>query len=107
MPLVPSSASAVENSERFDLFRTTGTGLRFYVQPLASDVAKAIKVGSRDFQFLCGQAGDQCLLVLIRDGNILRQEPKSDGDLDSSDVLEVLEFLSQWELRARRQRNEQ
>lgn len=97
MSLVPKSAFTVERSEDFRLLQTTKAGVRYYVRPLSADVANAIIIGSRDFQFLCGQAGNQCLLVLIRDGKILRQEPKPYGDLENADVMEVLTFLSHWE----------
>jgi hypothetical protein len=72
MCLVPSNAHDVEVSDQFELRGTTKTGIRHYVRALKSEIADAITIGSRDFQFLCGQSGDQCLLVLIRDGRILR-----------------------------------
>jgi len=97
MDLVPSNAAEVEASTQFELAHTTKEGLRFYVRALSRGVADTIVIGTRDFQFLCGDGDGQYLLVLIREERILRGEPKPGGDLEKSDVTEVLAFLSQRE----------
>ncbi len=95
MDLVPSTAAEVTDSVQYELARATKNGLLLYVRFLRREVADQIVVGSRDFTFLCGDGDNQYLLVPIRDGRILRGEPKPYGDLEKSDVMEVLSILSQ------------
>lgn len=95
MDLVPSTAVEVAESDQFELVRSTETGLRLYVRPLQRQVADKIIIGSRDFTFLCGDGDNQYLMVPVREGVILRGEPKPYGDLEKSDILEVVSLLSQ------------
>jgi len=100
MNLVPSTGAGVKASVEFELVQVSKDGLHFYVHRLSRDVGDAIVIGTRDFTFLCGQGEGQYLLVLIRNGKILRGEPKPYGDLEKADVIEVTEFLSRPEGRA-------
>jgi hypothetical protein len=95
MDLIPTTAAEVERSILFELARRTETGLCLYVRPLKREIADQIMAGSRDFKFLCGEGDNQYLLVPIREGRILRGEPKPNGDFEKSEVIEVLSLLSQ------------
>jgi len=95
MDLVPLTAAEITGSDQYALARTTETGLRLYVCPLSRDIADQIIIGSRDFTFLCGDGDNRYLLVLIRDGRILRGEPKPHGDLENPDVSEILSLLNE------------
>lgn len=95
MDLVPPTAVEVKESALFELARTTTTGICLYVHPLEREAADQIMVGSRDFTFLCGDGDNPYLLVPIREGQILRGEPKPWGDFESSDIIEVLSLLTE------------
>ena len=94
MYIVPSKTIDVEASTQFQLAHSTKSGLHLYVWSLSRELADGIVIGSRDFEFLCGQADSQYLLVLIRAGKILEGEPKPYGDLESTDVLDLLNFYA-------------
>lgn len=95
MDLVPQTAAEVAESPHYELVRITQNGLLLYVRSLERDLADRIIVGGRDFTFLAGDGDSQYLLVPIRDGRILRGEPKPHGDFERSDTVEVLSLLSQ------------
>ena len=94
MSLVPTTAAEIIASAEYHLACVTRGGLHLHVRPLSRELGDSIVIGSRDFQFLCGQADHQYLLVLVRDGKILRGEPKPVGDLEAADVIEILAFLN-------------
>lgn len=94
MSLVPATAAEVDASAEFELTRVTTSGLRLYVRALERGVANRIIIGSRDFKFLGGNGDNQFLLVAVRDGQILRGEPKPYGDLERADVMEILNLLT-------------
>ena len=95
MHLVPSTAVEVIDSPQFELARTTVSGVNLYVWSLQREMADKILVGSRDFTFLCGEGNNQFLMVPIREGRILRGEPKPLGDFESADIMEVLSLLEE------------